>query len=225
MALLWRKELIPSLLFYPFLRPFLRGSYPFLRPCLGDLLRSFLRGSYPSFKALFKGCQCFCPSLLLFLSQTCPFTIIHVGKIGLSGVIVGANSKSTFAPKTGYQPLFPSRGPVPGDLTVKFCSVVGARCLQRWRFFARVWWPIFGSILRIQIWTHVFISVLKVNIGVQTWTHFWVHFVDPNLVRQLEPKTHKNRIRGSSFRNPQLHCGKAVAAQAALTNWRGTDLW
>ena len=163
--------------------------------------------------------------LLLFISQTCPFTIIHVGKIGFSGVIVGANFKSIFAPKTGYKPSFPSRGPVPGDLAGKFCSVVGARCLQRWRFFARVWWPIFGSILRIQIWTHVFISVLKVNIGVQTWTHFWVHFVDPNLVRQLEPKTHKNRIRGSSFRNPQLHCGKAVAAQAALTNWRGTDLW
>ena len=162
--------------------------------------------------------------LLLFISKTCPFTVIQVGEIGLSGALVGANSKSTFAPKTGYQPLFPSRGPVPGDLTVKFCSVVGARCLQRWRFFARVWWPIFGSILRIQIWTHVFISVLKVNIGVQTWTHFWVHFVDPNLVRQLEPKTHQNRICGSNFRNPQLHCGKAAAAQAVPTNWRGTDL-
>ena len=34
--------------------------------------------------------------------------MIHVSKIGLSGVIVGANSKSIFAPKTGYQPSFPS---------------------------------------------------------------------------------------------------------------------
>jgi len=48
--------------------------------------------------------------------------------------------------------------------------------------------------------------------------------MDPNLVRQLEPKTHKNRICGSNFRNPQLHCGKAAAAQAVPTNWRGTDL-
>jgi len=48
--------------------------------------------------------------------------------------------------------------------------------------------------------------------------------MDPNLVRQLEPKTLKNRICGSNFRNPQLHCGKAAAAQAVPTNWRGTDL-
>ena len=162
--------------------------------------------------------------LLLFISQTCPFTIIQVGEIGLSGAIVGANSKSTFAPKTGYQPPFPSRGPVPGDLAVKFCSVVGARCLQCWRFFVRVLWPRFGSILRTQIWTHVSISLLRLNIGVQKWTHFRAHFMDPNLVRQLEPKTHQNRICGSNFRNPQLHCGKAAAAQAVPTNWRGTDL-
>ena len=122
--------------------------------------------------------------LLLFISQTCPFTIIHVGKIGFSGVIVGANFKSIFAPKTGYQPSFPSRGPVPGDLAGKFCSVVGARCLQCWRFFVRVLWPRFGSILRTQIWTHVSISLLRLNIGVQKWTHFRAHFMDPNLVRQ-----------------------------------------
>ena len=116
--------------------------------------------------------------------QVGPFTIIHISKIGLSGVIVGANFKSIFAPKTGYQPSFPSRGPVPGDLAGKFCSVVGARCLQCWRFFVRVLWPRFGSILRTQIWTHVSISLLRLNIGVQKWTHFRSHFMDPNLVRQ-----------------------------------------
>ena len=125
--------------------------------------------------------------LLLFIAQTCPFTIIQVGEIGLSGAIVGANSKSTFAPKIGYQPPFPSHGPVPGDLAVKFCSVVGARCLQCWRFFVRVLWPRFGSILRTQIWTHVSISLLRLNIGVQMRTRFRAHFMDPNLVRQ--PRT------------------------------------
>ena len=137
---------------------------------------------------------------------------------------MGASSKSTFAPKTGYQPLFPSRGPIPGDLAVKFCSVVGARCLQGWRFFVRVRWPRFGSILRTQIWTHVFISLLRVNIEVQMWTHFPAHFMDPNLVCQLDLKTHKTQNCGSNFWKPQLRCGKASAAQAVPTNWRGTDL-
>ncbi len=162
--------------------------------------------------------------LPLVMSQECPFTVIHVGKIGISGVIAGANSKSTFAPKTGYQPLFPSRGPVPGDLAMKFCSVVGARCLQGWRFFVRVRWPRFGFILRTQNWTHIFISLSRVNIGVQTWTHFRANFMDQNLVRQLEPKTHKSQRCGSNFRKAQLHCGKAAAAQAIPTNWRGTGL-
>ena len=152
-------------------------------------------------------------------SQKYPVSII-------TGVSMGAKSKSAFTPKTGYQPLFPCRGPVPGDLAMKFCfcSVVGAHCLQRWRLFVQVPWPIFGSILRTRIWTHVSISLFNLNKAVQTWTHFCVHFTDPNSVRQVEPKTHKNRIRGSNFRNLQLHCGKAVAAQAVPTNWRGTDL-
>ena len=123
---------------------------------------------------------------------------------------MGAKSKSAFTPKTGYQPLFPCRGPVPGDLAMKFCfcSVVGARCLQRWRLFVQVPWPIFGSILRTRIWTHVSISLFNLNKAVQTWTHFCVHFMDPNSVRQVEPKTHKNRIRGSNFRNLQLHAAR-----------------
>ena len=137
---------------------------------------------------------------------------------------MGANFKSIFAPKTGYQPSFPSRGPVPGDLAGKFCSVVGARCLQCWRFFVRVLWPRFGSILRTQIWTHVSISLLRLNIGVQKWTHFRAFLWTQIWSASQEPKTHKNRICGSNFRNPQLHCGKAAAAQAVPTNWRGTDL-
>ena len=71
----------------------------------------------------------------------------HVGKLSISCVVVGANSKSTFAPKTGYQPLFPSRGSVPGDLAMKFCSFFGTRCLQCWRSFCS------GSVA--QIWVHI----------------------------------------------------------------------
>ena len=87
----------------------------------------------------------------------------------------------------------------------------------------QVRWPIFGSILRTQIWTPVFLPVFKVNIGAQKWTHFWVHIMGPDLVRQINPKTHENRIRGSNFQNPPLDCSKAVAAQAVPTNWGGTD--
>jgi len=47
--------------------------------------------------------------------------------------------------------------------------------------------------------------------------------MDPNLVRQTKPKMYNDRMRGSNFRNPQLGCSKAVAAQAVPTNWGGTD--
>ena len=162
-----------------------------------------------------------------------PFFVIHVGKIGLSGVIVGANSKSTFAPKTGYQPLFPSRGPVPGDLAGKFCSVVGACCLQRWRFFVRALWPRFGSILRTQTWTHVSISLLRLNIGVQMWTHFRAHFMDPNLVWQLEPKTHKNESVVPIFvtrsftaaRGPQPRLYQPTGGEQTLVNQFLVQKW
>ena len=86
--------------------------------------------------------------------------------------------------KLATNPRSPPVGLSRGNLAVKFCSVAGARCLQCWRFFVRVLWPRFGSILRTQIWTHVSISLLRLNIGVQKWTHFRAHFMDPNLVRQ-----------------------------------------
>ena len=86
--------------------------------------------------------------------------------------------------KLATNPRSPPVGLSRGNLAVKFCSVVGARCLQCWRFFVRILWPRFGSILRTQIWTHVSISLLRLNIGVQKWTHFRAHFMDPNLVRQ-----------------------------------------
>ena len=62
----------------------------------------------------------------------------------ITGVIMRAKTKSTFTPKTGYQPLFPSRGPVSGDLAVKLRSVVGTRCLQRWRFLCGFGGPFLG---------------------------------------------------------------------------------
>ena len=112
--------------------------------------------------------------LLLFMSVKLAF------RVWLWGPISSPFSHQKLATNPRSPPVGLSRG----NLAVKFCSVAGARCLQCWRFFVRVLWPRFGSILRTQIWTHVSISLLRLNIGVQKWTHFRAHFMDPNLVRQ-----------------------------------------